>query len=112
MPLGLSAVVLVVIQSMATRKRIGEMMHPCLTPDCTENHSESQCRLVSSCFGVGAQRRAPRTRSKKNPAKLCGNSCEMEIPFTKWNLPWVPGGRGCFQYYVQVNVIENDSITR
>ena len=37
---GLSAVVLVVIQSMATRKRIGEMMHPTLTPDCTENHSE------------------------------------------------------------------------
>ncbi len=39
MPLDLSAVVLVVIQSMVTRKRIGEMMHPCLTPDCTRNHS-------------------------------------------------------------------------
>ncbi|CAL8406454.1 unnamed protein product [Arctogadus glacialis] len=46
MSLGLSAVVLVVIQSMATRKRIGEMMHPCLTPDCTENHSERVARAT------------------------------------------------------------------
>ena len=40
MPLCLSAVVLaVMIQSMASRKRIGEMMHPCLPPDCTEHHT-------------------------------------------------------------------------
>ena len=38
MPLGLSVVVFVVIQSIAARKRIVEMMHPCLTPNCKENH--------------------------------------------------------------------------
>ena len=36
-PLGLSAVVLRIIQSMATRKRIGQMTHPCCTPDSKEN---------------------------------------------------------------------------
>lgn len=35
MPLGLSAVVLVEIQSIASRK---SMVHPCLTPDCTGTH--------------------------------------------------------------------------
>ena len=35
-PLGLSAVVLRMIQSMPTRKRIGRMTNPCCTPDSTE----------------------------------------------------------------------------
>lgn len=39
MLLGLPAVVLVAIQSVASRKRVEELMHPCLSPDCIRNHS-------------------------------------------------------------------------
>lgn len=39
MPLVLSAVLLIVIQSIASRRRIGKMKHACLAPDCTGNHS-------------------------------------------------------------------------
>lgn len=40
MPLGLSAVVFHIIQSIVTRKRIGEMIQPCCTPDFTGNYSD------------------------------------------------------------------------
>ena len=40
MPLGLSAVVLCMIQSMATSKKMGEMTHPRCMPDSTQNHSD------------------------------------------------------------------------
>ncbi|XP_021345983.1 uncharacterized protein LOC110445615 [Mizuhopecten yessoensis] len=40
MPLGLSQVFFIT-QSMVTRKRIGEMIHPCRTPDLNGNHSDS-----------------------------------------------------------------------
>ena len=38
--LGLSEVVFRITQSMTTKKRMGERIHPCLTPDFTGNHSE------------------------------------------------------------------------
>ena len=39
-PLGLSDVVFRITQSMTTKKRMGERIHPCLTPDFTVNHSD------------------------------------------------------------------------
>lgn len=40
MPLGISEVVVLMVQWMMTRKRMGERIHPCLTPYLTWNHSE------------------------------------------------------------------------
>ena len=40
MPPGLSAVVFLITQSMAIRKRMGDMVHPCHTPDYMVNQSD------------------------------------------------------------------------
>jgi hypothetical protein len=39
MPLGLNDVVFLTTQSMIIRKRMGEIIHLCLTPDFIGNHS-------------------------------------------------------------------------
>ena len=52
MPLGLSEMVFLMVQSMMTRKRMGERIHPCLTQDLTFNHSEGVITQDDTAFKV------------------------------------------------------------